>query len=249
MTPIQNDPGALLGRLTESLGFGAGCTRRVFMKAGIGSALACSALGRLGALVAGATPLIIVEQAEGVLVADPTRCVGCKRCELACTEYAFGRAQPSLARIKVSRNYNFGPRGQQDGFARSMGEFGDFRIVQDTCKQCPHPVPCATACPNGAIVAEPKLKARVVDRGACVGCRLCQRSCPWDLMSFDEEADKASKCDLCGGSPECVRACPAMALQFVSWRDLSMAVPVRRAAPQPDPRSAGCLECHGARRR
>jgi len=243
----SSDP-ELFVRLAEHLGLDQACTRRGFIRAGLGSALAWSALGRLGAGAA-AVPLIIVEQAEGLLVADATRCVGCKRCELACTEYREGRAQPSLARIKVSRNYNFGPRGQQAGVGRSMGEFGNLRLVQDTCKQCPHPVPCATACPNGAIVAEPRQKTRVVDREACVGCRLCQRACPWELMAFDEEAGKATKCDLCGGTPECVRACPAMALQFVSWRDLSRAVPARQPMLPVDAQAAGCQGCHTIKRR
>lgn len=246
---MDHDDWDLFERLSVYLGLDRPLTRRTFVRGALGSAMACSVLARFDTGPAAAVPLVIIENAEGVLVADPTRCVGCRRCELACTEYREGRADPSLARIKVSRNYNFGPRGHQDGFGRSMGEFGNFRIVQDTCKQCPHPVPCATACPSGAIVAEPKQKARAVDREACAGCRLCQTACPWEMMTFDEEAGKATKCDLCGGEPECVRACPAMALQFVSWRDLSRAVPVRRSVALPAADAAGCLACHPARRR
>ena len=33
------------------------------------------------------TPLIIMDQAKGLVIADPTRCVACRRCELACTEF------------------------------------------------------------------------------------------------------------------------------------------------------------------
>ncbi|MBM3301605.1 MAG: 4Fe-4S ferredoxin, partial [Deltaproteobacteria bacterium] len=33
------------------------------------------------------SPLIIMDQANGLVMADPTKCVGCRRCELACTEF------------------------------------------------------------------------------------------------------------------------------------------------------------------
>jgi Aldehyde ferredoxin oxidoreductase, N-terminal domain len=49
-------------------------------------------------------------------------------------------------------------------YAGNLGEgnWGDGLIMQDLCKQCPHPVPCANACPRDAIVAKPPLNARVV---------------------------------------------------------------------------------------
>jgi Fe-S-cluster-containing dehydrogenase component len=194
-------------------------------------------------------PIVIIENAEGLVVADSTRCVGCRRCELACTEFNFGRAQPSLARVKISRNYNFGPRGQQAGVYRGMGDYGNGRIVQDTCRQCPHPVPCATTCPNNAIVLDPKTKARVVDPQVCTGCRLCQRACPWEMMSFDTVAKVATKCTLCNGNPECVQVCSTGALRYVPWRDMSKGVPIRQAtfAMTKDFETAGCGSCHPIR--
>jgi Fe-S-cluster-containing dehydrogenase component len=179
------------------------------------------------------------------VVADPTRCTGCKRCELACSEFNDGKASHALSRIKVSRNYNYGPRGQQAG-SRAMGQFGNLRIVQDTCKQCPHPVPCATACPNDAIVVDPNTKARVVDPDKCQGCKVCQRACPWEMMVFDKETQKASKCFLCNGKPQCVEMCPTAALQYISWRDLTQAVPVRQVGlpATKSYKEAGCDSCH-----
>ena len=75
---------------------------------------------------------------------------------------------------------------------------------------------------------------------------MCQLACPWELMTFDESAGKASKCFLCNGEPECVQACPTTALRYVSWRDLSRAVPIRRAAlpVARDYKTAGCGGCH-----
>ena len=154
-----------------------------------------------------------------------------------------------MSRVKISRNYNFGPRGQQAGFYRGMGDLGNFRIVQDTCRQCPHPVPCATACPNDAIIADPKTKARRVDPEVCTGCHICQRACPWEMMSFDSVAKKATKCFLCDGNPECVQVCSTGALRYVPWRDMSRAVPIRQATlpVTKDYKTAGCGSCHTIR--
>jgi len=190
-------------------------------------------------------PLIIMDQAEGIVIADPTRCVGCRRCELACTEFNDGKAQPSMARIKVARNANFGPKGVHRG-QRGQGQWGDGLVVQDLCKQCPHPVPCATACPNDAIVLQPKTNARVVDSKKCIGCKICQKACPWEMMSFDSDTNKATKCFLCNGKPKCVEACPAEALAYVAWVDLTDKVPPRMmpAAVIPAEKAASCKTCH-----
>ena len=48
-------------------------------------------------------------------------------------------------------------------------------------------------------------RARYVDEDKCIGCGLCQKACPWDMMSFDREKQKASKCFLCDGEPKCVK--------------------------------------------
>ncbi len=102
------------------------------------------------------------------------------------------------------------------------------------------------SCPSDAIVANPPLNARVVDTDACVGCRMCQRACPWDMMAFDEETEKATKCHLCEGKPKCVEACPSEALRYVRWRDLTRTTPPRMAitAVIPPERTQACVDCH-----
>ncbi|MGE5508393.1 MAG: 4Fe-4S dicluster domain-containing protein [Chitinophagales bacterium] len=233
----------LFERLVHYLGLSAETTRRGFLKATVGTAVGFSVIGAL-ARKAGSAPFVILENAEGVILADSSLCAGCKRCELACTEFNDGKAQPSLARIKVSRNYNFGPKGVQLAGRAQGGEWGNFRLVQDTCKQCPHPVPCATACPNEAIVVDPKTKARVVDPAKCKGCKLCQKACPWEMMAFDEDTAKATKCFLCNGAPKCVKACPLSALKFIPWRDLTHDIPARQSVMAMNPKADGCDSCH-----
>ena len=236
------------GPIEESLSrleLNPSCSRRQFLKV---SGVAVMGLTAFGAFVDGAggsAPLVIMDQAEGLVIGDPTKCVGCRRCELACTEFNDGKAWPELSRIKVGRNLTYGPKGNVFG-QRGQGNFGQGLVVQDLCKQCPHPVPCADACPNDAIVLDPTTKARVVDAEKCIGCMICQRACPWEMMSFDPEAKKATKCFLCSGKPKCVEACPAGAIRYVDWRDLTRKIPPRVApAVHASPaKAAVCNDCH-----
>jgi Fe-S-cluster-containing dehydrogenase component len=220
------------------------CSRRQTLKWGGLSIIGLSVLGQ-GLAQGAVKPLIIMEQAQGLVVADPMKCVGCGRCELACTEFNDGRASPALSRIKIDRNLNFGPDGVL-AWREGKGNWGDGLVVQDLCKQCPHPVPCANICPENAIVAVPPGQARMVDLEKCTGCKVCLKACPWEMISFDPDSRKATKCHLCDGKPKCVEACPAGSLSHVPWRDLTDQIPPRvtnTVQLLPD-RSAACQQCH-----
>lgn len=220
------------------------CSRRQFLVGG--GAFIAGLLALSPSLVSAADrPFIIMEKSEGLVIADPVVCVGCGRCEMACTEFNFGKASPSLSRIKVDRNLNFGRQGAMV-WREGHGNQGDGLIVQDLCMQCPHPVPCADICPEKAIVMSPPHNARRIDPEKCTGCGICLRACPWEMISYDPDTRKAVKCDLCGGKPKCVAACPSGSLRYVSWRDLTGEIPARNPNPAmlPPQRTHGCKECH-----
>jgi len=231
-------------RAAAAVGFGDALSRRGFLRLTVCAAAGVVALGLCEAWGADA-PLGIIENAKGMLLIDPTRCVGCQRCELACVEFNDGRAQPSLSRIKVDRALHFGAAGATGG-AQMQGAWGNGLVAPGVCRQCPHPTPCVVACPYDAIAADSLTGARVVDEKACVGCRLCQRACPWGMLVFDEEKGMASKCFLCHGRPKCVEACPAEALRFVAWRDTTREsgarFPVLTVVPQAQAETCGA--CH-----
>lgn len=240
---MQNEEGTVdLGKLASKP-----TSRRGFLKLSASAGISLTAVTAFGGLAAksgfAAPAMPIMANAKGMILADPTRCVGCRRCELACTEFNDGKSQPSIARVQVGRNYNFGAEGARVGFYRGAGEFGNFRLMQDTCKQCPHPVPCATACPQGAIVADAQTGARIVDTSKCIGCGLCQGACPWEMIQVDSDTKKATKCNLC---QECVGACPTGALQFVPWKDHTKDTPPRQSAMKitAQDATANCAPCH-----
>ncbi|HUJ25536.1 MAG TPA: 4Fe-4S dicluster domain-containing protein [Myxococcales bacterium] len=198
--------------------------------------------------------VVYVANAKGMVVADPARCVGCRRCEAACVAYNQGKTQPAIANVKVNRNLLYGPIYAGDATVGQTGEglYGNFLAVQDTCRQCAHPVPCQLACPHDAIQVVDPVNARVVDTTKCVGCGICVDACPWGMPSLDGPVKGtgvfANKCHLCGGNPECVQACTTGALQYVAWSDRTKEVPARQVVPAsiqmpPDVRDT-CVQCH-----
>lgn len=219
---------------------------------------ATDAQAAAGVLTSAAPPVVVQAPLQGpevfnanplmVLVHDASRCVGCRRCEVACTLSHDGKIQPTISRVKVSRNFNFGPDGPRSGFAEAPGLFGNLRTIADTCLQCAHPVPCLLSCPSSAIEVVPPVNARVINAAKCTGCQTCVEACPWQMTSFDKETKKATKCDLCGGDPQCVKICPSGALSFVPWRDRSKDTPVKQVVPSYVAPAAGvaesCAQCH-----
>jgi Fe-S-cluster-containing hydrogenase component 2 len=135
---------------------------------------------------------------QKVIMIDPSRCTGCRMCEMACSlhhEQACGR---SYARVKVVKF-------ELEGI--------DMPVL---CQHCTS-APCTTLCPTGALVRDEPTGAVVLLDQLCIGCRMCAIACPFGAIGIDPRGERAPilKCDLCEGDPQCVRFCEPGALQFV----------------------------------
>lgn len=157
---------------------------------------------RFAALEA-ATPPVSVPLSKGVLVCDESLCAGCMNCMFACTLNKEGAASLNLARIQMNVHTQ-----------------AAFHIAAQPCLQCVDPQ-CLRFCPVGAITVDEKTGARVIQDQLCIGCRTCIDACPYDIprIRFDSVRKKATKCDLCGGDPACVKMCPSGALKYVTDPD------------------------------
>lgn len=196
-------------------------SRRDFLKitgAGLAGAFAAAALGCVSMETRDGRKVKVWRTSSGAIVHDPNLCVGCRRCETACTIRNDGKASAYISRIKVSRNLNYGVAGVTAAYAEADGQLGNFRLVGETCRQCSHPA-CGDACPVGAITADKKTGARVVDAKRCVGCGACEDACPWGIATVDPETRKSTKCLLCDGDPNCTKNCPTGAIAFYPWEE------------------------------
>lgn len=138
------------------------------------------------------------------IIADSTKCIGCRTCEVACVvshedNQDCSGVKPATfsARIRVVKT-------------------GDFSTAV-TCHHC-EDAPCANVCPVGAIGRANG--AVLVEQARCIGCKSCMIACPFgamQVMRVDARA-QALKCDLCQhreNGPACVEACPTNALSCI----------------------------------
>lgn len=159
---------------------------------------------------------------------DVTTCIGCKACQVACSEW-------NDIRDKIGTNVGVYDN-PTDLTAKSwtvmrfseVEESGKFEwlIRKDGCMHCYDPG-CLKACPSeGAIV---QYKNGIVDFQSehCIGCGYCIAGCPFNIPRINQEDNRAYKCTLCvdrvevGQEPACVKTCPTGAIHFGSKEDMT----------------------------
>ena len=129
------------------------------------------------------------------LIVNPAECTGCGACELACSMRNVGEFNPSRSRIQI------------------ISLEPDFFRLPVVCVQCYKP-PCAEICPTEAIARDEATGIVRVSKEKCDGCRMCEEACPFGVIFFSEQEQKAVKCELCDGDPQCVLFCATKALEF-----------------------------------
>ena len=180
---------------------------------------------------------------------DPTVCIGCKACEVACKEWNevpddgyvwTGNSYDNTGHLGAStwRHVLFLeqdlPKGNQITGPVSLGNGNDgedpFRWVflSDVCKHCEE-AGCLEACPTGSIVRT-EVGSVLVQDDVCNGCGYCVVSCPFGVIDRRPtplpNAGGAFKCTFCydrqksGLTPACAKVCPTESIVFGRLDDL-----------------------------
>ena len=136
--------------------------------------------------------MVIITSIKTLLV-DPSRCTGCRTCEMACSLYHEGKCSLVLSRMRIIKYEALG------------------KSYPSVCTQCSKPK-CQSACSSGAIKPGKGTATLMVDEALCTGCRSCLIAC--SQIGFHPQKEVAFKCDLCGGEPQCARFCTSGAITF-----------------------------------
>jgi len=167
---------------------------------------------------------------------DPTVCIGCKACEVACKEWNqlpddgldwSGLSYDNTRHLGAStwRHVSFLEQKQALG-PQLTGTQEPFRwiFMSDVCKHCGN-AGCLEACPTGAIVRT-EVGSVYVQPDVCNGCGYCVVSCPFGVIDKRQAEGLAFKCTFCydrqlaGMIPACAKACPTQSIHFGELEEL-----------------------------
>src|SRR5213595_522759 len=191
----------------------------------------------------------VQENVEVGFFTDPTVCIGCKACEVACKEWNevpedgftwSGNSYDNTGHLGAStwRHVLFLEQDQQKG-QQIVGSLGDGRdpfrwvFLSDVCKHCEE-AGCLEACPTGSIVRT-EVGSVLVQNDICNGCGYCIVSCPFGVIDRRPDDGRAFKCTFCydrqkaGEIPACAKACPTQSILFGDLDELQRVADARIA--------------------
>jgi len=158
---------------------------------------------------------------------DTSTCIGCKACEVACQEWndlhVLPTQQVGTYQTMPSLDANYWNLIQ----FREMDAKGIFSWLmrKDGCMHCGDPG-CLKACPAPGAIVQYQNGIVDVNPEACIGCKMCETGCPFDVPRYSATTDKMAKCTLCvdrvqvGLEPACVKSCPTGCLHFGDKTDM-----------------------------
>ena len=161
---------------------------------------------------------------------DTSTCIGCKACEVACQEWNDLHLVPTVQvgtyQTMPTLNANYWNLIQFREVEANVPS-GDFAwlLRKDQCMHCADPG-CLKACPAPGAIVQYENGIVDVNPDACIGCKMCETGCPFDVPRYAERTDKMAKCTLCvdrvqvGLEPACVKACPTGCLHFGTKDDM-----------------------------
>jgi formate dehydrogenase, beta subunit len=160
---------------------------------------------------------------------DVTTCIGCKACQMACSEWNDIRDEIGINHGVYDNPIDLTSKSWTVMRFAEHEENGklEWLIRKDGCMHCADPG-CLKACPSpGAII---QYENGIVDfhQENCIGCGYCIAGCPFNIPRMDKKENKVYKCTLCsdrvavGQEPACVKTCPTGAIQFGSKEDMKL---------------------------
>ncbi len=158
---------------------------------------------------------------------DVSVCIGCKACQVACSEWNDLREEVGINHGVYDNPIDLSAQAWtvMRFTEHEEGDKLEWLIRKDGCMHCSDPG-CLKACPSpGAIV---QYKNGIVDfhEENCIGCGYCVSGCPFNVPRINPVDNKAYKCSLCsdrvavGQEPACVKTCPTGAIQFGTKVDM-----------------------------
>ncbi len=197
-------------------------SRREFLATTASGVVALSAVGLTGFDFFKMPVSPIDRDSSGVIFPDPTLCIGCLTCEVACSDAHKKVGMSAVPRIRIFNE----PAIKVDPEILSNYP-GRGSFFEHVCLQCPD-APCLPVCPVNALRVEPKTGARIIDEKTCIACGRCVEACPFETrgekvatnqlkfgqttrITYDPAKNVFTKCDLCFFRPEgpaCIEKCP-----------------------------------------
>lgn len=170
------------------------------------------------------------------LLVDPTRCLQCSNCWVACMD--------------EHRDNDWFPIAAQQGEGQwwirieeteaATGVHMKLHRVPIMCQQC-EDAPCMKAAKDAAAYRRDD-GIILFDPEKAKGQKAISDACPYGCAFYNEELQLPQKCTMCAhlldegrDRPRCVKACPSDALQFVDTEDLmsdKMYAPLERLYPE-----------------
>ncbi|MCP4221025.1 MAG: cyclic nucleotide-binding domain-containing protein [bacterium] len=144
------------------------------------------------------------------IIARPDRCVSCRSCEIACAVAKSGSHKLGSAIYEK-------PLPVKRIHVRKVLNGSEPVIRPEHCTHC-KAAPCLNSCKFVAIKRDVMSGTIAIVTDKCVGCGLCARACPFDVISMIRTKGKrkvALKCTYCSehqDGPACVRSCPTNTL-------------------------------------
>lgn len=144
---------------------------------------------------------------------DPKRCIECRACEAACKQWNGVETGINVRyrQVHVSESGQFPMVSMQ---ALSMA-----------CNHCDNAW-CQKVCPVQAIWKRDD-GVVLIDQNRCIGCRMCEKFCPYGAPQLNGQRKKMEKCTMCADridaklQPACATLCPTEALKWGKWNDIA----------------------------